>query len=178
MIDPLLENKTVLITGADHGIGAATAEASAAQKEVDKSMKHKVLAYITRQRNRQPQLLVFTHRNFPEAGMQVPAGTVDSGEAIEAALLREIREESGLADVRLVRKLAEQAEPRWGQTRHVFQIAAPDDLPDRWTHTVRGLGEDTGLVFEYRWAKLSGRIELAGEQGQWLHRIGKDENEE
>ena len=32
MIDPLLENKTVLITGANHGIGSATAEAFAAQK--------------------------------------------------------------------------------------------------------------------------------------------------
>jgi len=139
-------------------------------------MKHKVLAYITRQRNRQPQLLVFTHRDFPEAGIQVPAGTVDSGEAIEAALLREIREESGLADVQLVRKLAKQAKPQWGQTRHVFQIAAPDDLPDRWTHTVRGRGEDTGLAFEYRWADLDAGVELAGEQGQWLHLIGSDVN--
>jgi len=31
MIDPELENKTVLITGANHGIGAATAKAFAAQ---------------------------------------------------------------------------------------------------------------------------------------------------
>ena len=31
MIDPGLENKVVLITGANHGIGAASAEALAAQ---------------------------------------------------------------------------------------------------------------------------------------------------
>ncbi len=31
MIDPQLENKVVFITGANHGIGAATAKVSAAQ---------------------------------------------------------------------------------------------------------------------------------------------------
>ncbi len=32
MIDPLLENKVILITGANHGIGAATAKAFAGQR--------------------------------------------------------------------------------------------------------------------------------------------------
>ncbi|HLE30393.1 MAG TPA: NUDIX domain-containing protein, partial [Anaerolineales bacterium] len=59
-------------------------------------MKHKVLAYITRRRNGRTQLLVFTHRDFPEAGVQVPAGTVEPDEPVEAALFREVHEESGL----------------------------------------------------------------------------------
>ena len=131
-------------------------------------MPHKVLAYVTRRRNGQHQLLVFTHRDYPEAGMQVPAGTVEPGEAIEAALFREIGEETGLADVQLVRKLAERGEVEWGNVRHVFHLIAPDGAPDEWTHVVHGKGEDAGLVFEYRWIDLSERVELAGAQHKWL----------
>ena len=70
-------------------------------------MKHKVLAYITRERDGRRELLTFTHRDHPEAGVQVPAGTVEPGQAIEAALFREIREESGLTNLQLVHKLLE-----------------------------------------------------------------------
>jgi len=38
-------------------------------------MKDEVLAYITHEHNGQRQRLVFTHRNYPEAGGQAPAGT-------------------------------------------------------------------------------------------------------
>lgn len=43
-------------------------------------VKQKVLAYVTREIARQMQLLVFTHRDAPEAGIQVPAGPLDPGE--------------------------------------------------------------------------------------------------
>ena len=52
----------------------------------------KVVAYITRG----DELLVFTHRDSPEAGVQVPAGTVEEGETLDAAVLREVHEETGL----------------------------------------------------------------------------------
>jgi hypothetical protein len=45
----------------------------------------KVLAYITRTRNGQTQLLVFDHGDDPQAGTQVPAGTVEESETVEAA---------------------------------------------------------------------------------------------
>jgi ADP-ribose pyrophosphatase YjhB (NUDIX family) len=131
-------------------------------------MRHKVLAYITRERDGRRELLVFTHRDDPEAGVQVPAGTVEPGEPIEDALFREIREESGLTDVQLVRKLAEHEEVEWDNFRHVFHLIAPNGAPDRWTHIVHGQGEDAGMVFEYRWVDLSERVELAGAQHKWL----------
>ena len=137
-------------------------------------MNHKVLAYITRRLDDQPQLLVFTHRDFPEAGRQVPAGTVEPGEAIEAALFREIQEESGLTEVHLIRKLAEHTEVEWGHIRHVFQLTASRDVPDAWRHIVRGQGEDAGLVFEYQWADLNPEVKLAGKQAQWLSELTDD----
>jgi NADH pyrophosphatase NudC (nudix superfamily) len=59
----------------------------------------KVLAYITR--HNCAQLLVFDHRHSPEAGTQVPAGTVEVAESIEQALWREVEEESGLIRTQL-----------------------------------------------------------------------------
>ena len=56
----------------------------------------KVVAYITRERDGKEQLLVFTHRDYPEAGLQVPAGTVQPNEAAEDALHRELSEELGV----------------------------------------------------------------------------------
>jgi len=54
--------------------------------------KLKVFAYIIRHKNQQAELLVFEHRDYPEAGIQVPAGTVEDQEALEAALMREVEE--------------------------------------------------------------------------------------
>ncbi|HET6312761.1 MAG TPA: NUDIX domain-containing protein, partial [Chloroflexia bacterium] len=54
----------------------------------------KAIAYITREVEGRKQLLVFTHRDNPEAGVQVPAGTAHEGEDIEATLFREVEEET------------------------------------------------------------------------------------
>ena len=45
----------------------------------------KVLAYVTRLRNGDVELLVFDHRDAPEAGIQVPAGTIEPGESPDVA---------------------------------------------------------------------------------------------
>lgn len=64
----------------------------------------KVFAYITHQ----SRLQLFTHEDAPEAGVQVPAGSVESGETLEAAVLREAYEETGLEGLTLVSSLGEQ----------------------------------------------------------------------
>jgi 8-oxo-dGTP pyrophosphatase MutT (NUDIX family) len=60
----------------------------------------KVTAFITRPAAGGPELLLFRH---PTAGIQIPAGTVEAGEAPEAAVLREAFEETGLADGLVIR---------------------------------------------------------------------------
>ena len=57
--------------------------------------KNKVLAYLTRINADTVELLVFRHRDFPDAGLQVPGGSIDTAETPMAAAHREIFEESG-----------------------------------------------------------------------------------
>jgi 8-oxo-dGTP pyrophosphatase MutT (NUDIX family) len=142
-------------------------------------MQIKVLAYITRAQQNETQLLVFTHRDHPDAGLQIPAGTVEESEEIEHALFREIQEESGLtrSDLKLIRKLAEHPQPEWNNIRHVFHLAALKPLPDSWNWLTNDYDNDEArarderLVFCYRWESLKNNIDLAGNQGMWLDNI-------
>jgi ADP-ribose pyrophosphatase YjhB (NUDIX family) len=138
----------------------------------------KVVAYITRSRHGKRQLLVFTHRDHPEAGLQVPAGTVKQDEGIEAALMREITEETGLTGLTIIRKLGTYTlhHPISNNLheRHVFHLAAPDDAPDawQWTETCGGeIPDHEGYVFQLWWADLDGPIHLAGSQADYIHLI-------
>lgn len=58
----------------------------------------KVSAFIVRERGGVKELLVFKH---PTAGVQIPAGTVEEGEDIETAVIRETYEETGLRFVEI-----------------------------------------------------------------------------
>lgn len=96
----------------------------------------KAFAYITRDR----RLLVFEHVDHPEAGLQVPAGTVRPGESPADAAAREAREETGLTDLATAYLLGVRmfdARP-YGRSelhrRHVFHVALRGSAPERWRH--------------------------------------------
>jgi ADP-ribose pyrophosphatase YjhB (NUDIX family) len=126
---------------------------------------HRVVAYVTRERDGRRELLVFDHRDDPAVGTQVPAGRLEAGEDLEAGLLRELHEESGLEDVRVVRTLDEWDGAELGHGRgyrnHAYELEAPG-APDTWEHTVFGDGDDAGFVFRYRWEPLDRELELWG----------------
>jgi ADP-ribose pyrophosphatase YjhB (NUDIX family) len=112
-------------------------------------LRERVVVYV----ERHDALLVFDHRDDPEAGTQVPAGGVQAGEGLATAAIREVREETGVdleAEPTLLgshEHLDGRGQPAIG---HFFRVGGPDGLPDAWEHVVPGGGADAGLVFECR----------------------------
>ncbi len=91
----------------------------------------KVTAFITRGVGVETELLLLSH---PFAGNQLPAGTVEPGEAAEAAVLREVSEETGLSNVTLVELIVTREDVFPGKllTQHqptpVFARPDPDSF--------------------------------------------------
>jgi putative (di)nucleoside polyphosphate hydrolase len=135
----------------------------------------KAYAYITREANHASAVLVFRHRDYPEAGIQVPRGTVDSDEDPAATVVREVCEECGLCEARLIGLLARDVEaqpddPARSWERFFFHLVAPT-TSDEWEHTVIGEGEDNGLVFSFFWLPRERLGDLWPGFGDYLHLI-------
>ncbi|WP_280200797.1 NUDIX domain-containing protein [Nocardia cyriacigeorgica] len=88
----------------------------------------RVAAYVIRYRTT-PELLVFDHAAHPEAGTQIPAGGVHSGESLEQAVLREVAEETGLRDVSVVEQLAVDDRPH-SLTNHPAEQPSTSSTPN------------------------------------------------
>ena len=139
-------------------------------------VRSKVLAYVTRGE----ELLVFRHRDFPDAGLQVPAGTIEVGEDPQDAALREVREESGLTDVRVVGFLGRylhNAAPHKDEThdRHVYHLELTGSAEQSWLHYEYETDPSDGgppIAFSFFWMSLRDpELRLAGGQGDLLHKL-------
>ncbi|WP_347319558.1 NUDIX domain-containing protein [Rossellomorea sp. RS05] len=129
----------------------------------------KAYGYITRNHNGRPQVLVFQHPIL-EAGVQIPKGTVQDGEDPEAAVVREMIEETGLTEWG---KPVFLADDRWRADdgsihhRHFYRLDQ-GDAPDQWQHEPSGGGEEEGLQFTLFWISSPGDIPLARGHGDYL----------
>jgi 8-oxo-dGTP diphosphatase len=136
-------------------------------------IRHRAYAYIT---NRS-RLLVFRHVDAPEAGLQVPAGTIEPGESPDHAVLREAREETGLGELLVVVSFLARDERDMSdcgvdelQHRWFFQLRCDGDPPARWRHA-----ETSGAApiwFEFFWADLpDGVPKLVANDDDYLPRL-------
>lgn len=64
----------------------------------------KVTAFVTRQNGSAIELLLFKH---PNAGIQIPGGTIERGESHLDAVVREVYEETGLTNVEVKNLIGE-----------------------------------------------------------------------
>jgi ADP-ribose pyrophosphatase YjhB (NUDIX family) len=126
------------------------------------SVHKKVFAYVTYR----DQLLVFSHPDFPEAGLQVPAGTLNPGERPEEGVMREAYEETGLQNLVLVRFLGEtRREMRdFGleqvHQRFYFHLACSEEPPQTWRHyeTHPSDGSPAPIAFDFFWVPFPGGV--------------------
>jgi 8-oxo-dGTP pyrophosphatase MutT (NUDIX family) len=120
--------------------------------------RHKVYAYLTRG----DELLVFRHVDFPEAGIQVPGGTLEEGEDPAQGALREASEETGLHGLRLASVLGEHL---WRfsdgrpevHLRYFYHLLSDEPMPDTWRHYEMHPSDGTPgeILFEFFWTPLS-----------------------
>jgi ADP-ribose pyrophosphatase YjhB (NUDIX family) len=120
--------------------------------------KPKVFAYITSGR----RILLLAHPDHPEAGIQVPAGTMRHGETVEQAAMREATEETGLTDLEFVGVLGEQSFDMrsFGRdeihNRTFTHIRCHEPTADAWEHWETDPEGSPGerIRFELFWASL------------------------
>ena len=100
----------------------------------------KVTAFVTRRGPSSLELLLFRH---PNAGIQIPGGTVEEGEAPEKAALREVREETGLHPVQMRRYIGVQETqlpaPRYIVCHQTLVYARPQVDSFDWATFRRGI---------------------------------------
>jgi 8-oxo-dGTP diphosphatase len=100
------------------------------------------------------RVVLVERRNEP-LGWAIPGGFVDAGEPVDAAAVREAKEETGL-DVRLLEQFHVYSDPRRDPRRHTIStvfIAAADGEPvggdDAAQARAYGWGELPALVFDH-----------------------------
>lgn len=135
-------------------------------------VRRKAFAYITHR----DRLLVFTHPLSPEAGIQVPAGTLEDGEEPEVGALREASEETGLSGLEIGAFLGEQIKDLSDvgldeiHHRYFYHLRCPGEPPDRWRH-VETDPSDGGspIPFDFFWARLPDEVpDLIADHGCFL----------
>jgi phosphinothricin acetyltransferase len=119
----------------------------------------KVVCYVTRGRGEGMELLTFTKPDDPSAGTQVPAGTVDAGEAFADAAVRELAEESGLTNAPLLGQIDARSirNPASGNLhiRRVYHFDGSAIARDEWDHIAGGDSDERGQRFRLRFLPLT-----------------------
>lgn len=100
----------------------------------------KVTAFITRESQDRHDLLLFEH---PNAGIQIPAGTVEGDETPQEAVLREVAEETGLISLSIRRYLGCTETKLALRHRIIVETtkvyAHPDTTSFDWAHLRKGI---------------------------------------
>ena len=127
-----------------------------------------MLCYIVRD----DELLVFRHADYDleHVGIQVPAGSIRHGESPEDAALREAREETGLSQFSVARKLGETIYDitpyRYEiQHRHVFHFQVHEPTERRWPSQELHDGQQPPTRLECFWIPLRGCARTPGRPG-------------
>lgn len=113
------------------------------------------------------KLLICSIASKPHVEARVPGGNIEPNENIREALFRELEEESGLKELKIIRKLGVDKYYKdyisSNVERHDYLLLAPTETPDNWEHSGTGHGGDRGTVFIYKWISSNELNELTQE---------------
>jgi 8-oxo-dGTP diphosphatase len=137
--------------------------------------RRKVLAYITRGEEPDWEILVFKQKDNPDAGIQVPGGTIESDEFIIDALYREIEEETGITREnrelkgKIIKNKYFPEHKNKIYERTIFHLSYIGDNDEKWEYIVQGNGKDEGMTFCHRFVPVDQIPELAGNQDEAIN---------
>jgi len=135
-------------------------------------IRRRVVIYATRKYDSRTELLTIEHVEYPQAGIQVPAGRVEHDEELEDGLRREFAEETGISGVRIVGELPDfQCAYETFSRNHAFHVVIDKATPDQWEHRVGGSGDDAGLTYLCRWVPLRPGLPLWNEGDPMLAKL-------
>lgn len=130
------------------------------------------------------RLLVFSHPHEPEAGIQVPGGTVEPNEPLDDAAIREAREETGLDHLELKAYLGTRdydmspsRDSLSGRDeihrRHYYHIVFSGEALESWRHFEEHPSDGGNRVeFELFWVEFpEGVPDLMAWRGDFLDQI-------
>lgn len=132
----------------------------------------KVYAYITCR----DHLLVFDHHDFPEAGTQVPGGTLEPGETPAQGALREAAEETHLHGLELLCFLGSVHWIPPGAAciheRHFFHLRYPGEPGAPWLSVEQSPSDGTvPVIFICYWVPLAAPPPLIAEMDHFLPQL-------
>jgi len=137
---------------------------------IDLPVRQKVYAYILQEKGFNRKLLVFRHMDFPEAGVQVPGGTVEPGELILPAAQREAEEETGLGNLLLICKIGSVKRDMRGfgfdeiHHRYYYHFECEASLSEDWIayEETPSDGSKGPIAFHFYWVDLDAVPPLIG----------------
>ncbi len=113
---------------------------------------NKVCPVVLRRSGETLQILAFEH---PLAGRQLVKGTIESGESVEIAALRELSEESGIESASVLRHLGTWSSGFEVQVWAFVECTPHGVLPEEWEHYAP---DDGGHSFHFFWQSLSAPV--------------------
>lgn len=109
---------------------------------------HKVCPVIFRKNPLKTEILVFRH---PAGDIQLVKGTVEPNEDLQAAALRELKEESGIEQVKTLVPKGIWDTGDDNQIWHFYLCGIEEKLAENWTFFAN---DDGGLDFSFFWFDL------------------------
>ncbi len=110
---------------------------------------NKACPVVLRTRDGESELLAFRH---PLAGIQLVKGSIERLESPDAAALRELQEEAGIASDYVLRDLGIWTSGFEDQRWSFHEVWVSQELPETWSHFA---ADDRGQTFSFFWHPLS-----------------------